>query len=91
MSRITRFAGTLLMLCALAVAATAFAAPHGKSPGKGQAQERVFTLQPDPAGNPEGIAYQQRTRSFFVSIRRTPSVVTRTVAFPPFCPISATT
>jgi len=68
MSRISRFAGSLLMLCALAVAATAFAAPHGKNPGKGQAQERVFTLAPDPAGNPEGIAYQQRTRSFFVSI-----------------------
>ena len=25
-------------------------------------------MQPDPAGNPEGIAYQPRTRSFFVSI-----------------------
>jgi sugar lactone lactonase YvrE len=25
-------------------------------------------LRPDPAGNPEGIAYQPRTRSFFVSI-----------------------
>jgi len=25
-------------------------------------------LRPDPAGNPEGIAYQARTRSFFVSI-----------------------
>ena len=64
MSRITRFAGTLLTLCALAVAATAIAAPNGK----GQAQERVFTLQPDPAGNPEGIAYQPRSRSFFVGI-----------------------
>jgi Cu-Zn family superoxide dismutase len=41
---------------------------HGKKPGKGQAQERVFTLQPDPAGNPEGIAYQKRSRSFFVGI-----------------------
>lgn len=68
MSRIARFAGTLLMVCALAVAATAIAAPHAKSPAKGQAQERVFTLQPDPAGNPEGIAYQKRSRSFFVGI-----------------------
>jgi Cu-Zn family superoxide dismutase len=64
MSRITRFAGILLTVCALAAAATAIAAPHGK----GQAQERVFTLQPDPAGNPEGIAYQARSRSFFVGI-----------------------
>jgi hypothetical protein len=55
------------MVCALALAASATGAgPHGKS--KGQAQERVFTLQPDPAANPEGIAYQARTRSFFVSI-----------------------
>ncbi len=40
---------------------------HG---GKG-AKERVFTLQPDPApapGNPEGIAFDKRSRSFFVSI-----------------------
>ena len=40
---------------------------HG---GKGAA-ERVFTLQPDPAekpGNPEGIAFDKRSRSFFVSI-----------------------
>jgi hypothetical protein len=67
MSRTSRLIGALLMVCALALAASATGAkPHGK--GKGQAQERVFTLQPDPAGNPEGIAYQHRTRSFFVSI-----------------------
>jgi sugar lactone lactonase YvrE len=69
MSRISRSAGVLLMICALAVAAAAAgAASHGGGKAKGQAQERVFTLQPDPAGNPEGIAYQPRTRSFFVSI-----------------------
>jgi hypothetical protein len=67
MSRTSRLIGALLMVCALALAASATGAgPHGK--GKGQAQERVFTLQPDPAANPEGIAYQARTRSFFVSI-----------------------
>jgi WD40 repeat protein len=66
-SRTSRLIGALLMVCALALAASATGAgPHGKS--KGQAQERVFTLQPDPAANPEGIAYQARTRSFFVSI-----------------------
>jgi sugar lactone lactonase YvrE len=69
MSRISRFVGTLLMMCALAVGATAAGAvSDGTSKGKGQAQERVFTLQPDPAGNPEGIAYQPRTQAFFVSI-----------------------
>ena len=67
MSRTSRLIGALLMMCALALAGSATGAgPHGK--GKGQAQERVFTLQPDPAANPEGIAYQARTRSFFVSI-----------------------
>ena len=69
MSRISRFAGAVLMMCALAVGvAAASAVSHKGSGGKGQAQERLLTLQPDPAGNPEGIAYQPRTRSFFVSI-----------------------
>jgi hypothetical protein len=30
--------------------------------------ERLFTLQPDPAGNPEGVAFDQRSHAFFVSI-----------------------
>jgi sugar lactone lactonase YvrE len=69
MSRSSRLVGALLIACALALAASvAGAVSHGNSKGKGQAQERVFTLQPDPAGNPEGIAYQPRTRAFFVSI-----------------------
>jgi hypothetical protein len=69
MSRTSRLIGALLMVCALALAASAAGAgPNGKGHGKGQAQERVFTLQPDPAANPEGIAYQARTQSFFVSI-----------------------
>jgi hypothetical protein len=69
MSRTSRLIGALLMVCALVLAASAASAgPNGKGKGKGQAQERVFTLQPDPAASPEGIAYQARTRSFFVSI-----------------------
>jgi hypothetical protein len=69
MSRTSRLIGALLMVCALVLAASAAGAgPNGKGKGKGQAQERVFTLQPDPAASPEGIAYQARTRSFFVSI-----------------------
>jgi hypothetical protein len=69
MSRISRFVGALLMICALVVAVTApGAVSKGTGKAKGQAKERVFTLQPDPAGNPEGIAYQSRTRAFFVSI-----------------------
>ena len=34
----------------------------------GKAPERLFTLQPDPAGNPEGVAFDKRSRAFFVSI-----------------------
>ena len=67
MSQSSRLVGVLLISLALAASA-AGAGPHATSKGKGQAQERVFTLQPDPAGNPEGIAYQPRTRAFFVSI-----------------------
>jgi hypothetical protein len=33
-----------------------------------QTAERLFTLQPDPAGNPEGVAFDKRTQAFFVSI-----------------------
>jgi hypothetical protein len=28
----------------------------------------LFTLQPDPAGNPEGVAFDKRSEAFFVSI-----------------------
>src|SRR3954469_14600173 len=67
MSGSWRIVGVLLVTFALAASA-AGAGSHPSGKGKGQAQERVFTLQPAPAGNPEGIAYQPRTRSFFVSI-----------------------
>jgi DNA-binding beta-propeller fold protein YncE len=71
MSRNSRLVGVLLMACAFALAlavSAAGAGSQGKSNGKGQALERVFTLQPTPAGNPEGIAYQSSRRAFFVSI-----------------------
>lgn len=69
MSRRSKLAGVLVMALAFALAATtAGAGSHGASKGKGQAQERVFTLAPNPAGSPEGVAYQPRTRAFFVSI-----------------------
>jgi sugar lactone lactonase YvrE len=41
---------------------------HGKAGGKAKAAERVFTLQPDPAGNPEGVAFDKQSKAFFVSI-----------------------
>ncbi len=40
---------------------------HGSRGGHSAATERLFTLQPDPAGNPEGVAFDERTKAFFVS------------------------
>src|SRR5690242_5409768 len=57
----------VLAVLALAAGATVASAKRGHG-GKHAAQARVFTLQPDPAGNPEGVAYDPRTRSFFVGI-----------------------
>ena len=60
----------LLAVVALAsAAAVASADPgHGKTGAQAKAAERVFTLQPDPAGNPEGVAFDQQSKAFFVSI-----------------------
>jgi sugar lactone lactonase YvrE len=56
----------VLAVLALAVGATVASARRGHD-DKG-AKERVFTLQPDPAGNPEGVAFDKRTKAFFVGI-----------------------
>jgi Cu-Zn family superoxide dismutase len=60
----------LLVIVALAGAATVASAKpgHGKDGGKAKAADRLFTLQPDPAGNPEGVAFDQQSKAFFVSI-----------------------
>lgn len=60
----------LLVIVALAGAATVASAKpgHGKDGGKVNDAERLFTLQPDPAGNPEGVAFDQQSKAFFVSI-----------------------
>ena len=60
----------LLVIVALAGAATVASAKpgHGKDGGKVTAAERLFTLQPDPARNPEGVAFDQQSKAFFVSI-----------------------
>jgi Cu-Zn family superoxide dismutase len=41
---------------------------HGDDGCRDRAAERLFTLQPDPAGNPEGVAFDKRSEAFFVSI-----------------------
>jgi sugar lactone lactonase YvrE len=60
----------VLAALGLSVGATVASADRdgGKHHGGEGAKERLFTLQPDPAGNPEGIAFDRRSRSFFVSI-----------------------
>jgi sugar lactone lactonase YvrE len=60
----------LLALVALAGGATTASANRdndGDGCG-GNAVERLFKLQPDPAGNPEGVAFDKRSNAFFVSI-----------------------
>jgi hypothetical protein len=59
----------VLALAVLAAGASVATAKRGdKDKGGKGAQERVFTLKPDPAGNPEGIAFDKRSKAFFVSI-----------------------
>jgi hypothetical protein len=59
-----------LALVVLAGGATAASADRGHDDDgcRDKAGERLFTLQPDPAGNPEGVAFDKRSGAFFVSI-----------------------
>ena len=59
-------AAALGALLTATTAATA-TAKHGSHSKKATA-ERVFTLAPDPAGNPEGIAVDNRTKTFYVGV-----------------------
>jgi sugar lactone lactonase YvrE len=59
----------LLAVVALASAATvAWAGPGHGAGAQSTAAERLFTLEPDPAGNPEGVAFDKQSKAFFVSI-----------------------
>lgn len=70
LSNAPRAADTIaaLAILALTAGATIASADRGVGHGGKGAAERLFTLQPDPAGNPEGIAFDRRSRSFFVGI-----------------------
>ena len=57
---------SIVAVLALAVGATV-ASARGDRHGDG-AKERLFTLAPDPAGNPEGVAVDKRSKAFYVSI-----------------------
>jgi hypothetical protein len=62
----------IVLLAILAVASMATIASadtgHRKAVAQANASERLFTLQPDPAGNPEGVVFDKRSKAFFVSI-----------------------
>jgi hypothetical protein len=59
-----------LALMVLAGGTTTASADRGRGDDRCEANaaERLFTLQPDPAGNPEGVAFDKRSNAFFVSI-----------------------
>jgi sugar lactone lactonase YvrE len=61
----------LIAFLALAVLVAGASVATAKRGGGKGAKERLFTLKPDPTsqpGNPEGIAFDKRTRSFYVGI-----------------------
>ena len=68
MQHVRRIFVAILALAALGAGATIAAADRGGGHGGKGGAERLFTLQPDPAGNPEGIAFDKRSRSFYVGI-----------------------
>ena len=59
---------SIVAVLALAAGATVASARGGHDHGGKGAKERLFTLTPDPAGNPEGIAFDKRSKAFYVSI-----------------------
>ena len=75
MQQFRRLFAAVLAILGLAAGATVASADRGHDHngrghdhgGRGGA-ERLFTLQPDPAGNPEGVAFDRRSRAFFVGI-----------------------
>jgi sugar lactone lactonase YvrE len=59
----------ILGIAALTAGATVASADRGHGHGHGHgAAERLFTLSPEPAGNPEGVAFDRRSKAFFVGI-----------------------
>src|SRR5262245_12983875 len=57
-----------LLAAAMVVASGTTAFAHRGHDDGGKAKERRFTLQPNPAANPEGIEFDKHGRAFYVSI-----------------------
>jgi hypothetical protein len=57
-----------LLAAAMVVASGTTAFAHRGHDDGGKTKERLFTLRPDPAGNPEGIEFDKHRRAFYVSI-----------------------
>ena len=70
----------VLTLAALSLLGAAGPAHAKNGAGPGAPATRVFTLQPDPAGNPEGIDYDRRTKAFYVSITADGAIYRGTLA-----------
>ena len=68
MQHVRRIFVAILAIAVLGAGATIASADRGGGHGGKGGAERLFTLQPDPAGNPEGIAFDKRSRSFYVGI-----------------------
>jgi Cu-Zn family superoxide dismutase len=63
---VKRILPALLAVAVVAAGGTTASAHRGHDHG-GKATERLFTLTPDPAANPEGIEFDKRARAFYVS------------------------
>jgi sugar lactone lactonase YvrE len=60
--------GWRILVVVMAAVLLAAGATVALAQGRDKGGDRVFVLTPDPAGNPEGIAFDKRSEAFFVSI-----------------------
>jgi sugar lactone lactonase YvrE len=83
----------LTLAAALSAAAVAagggVASAHRSHDHHDRAQARLFTLKPDPAGNPEGVAFDKRSRAFFVSSTGDGAIYSGTLKSPNVTPFIA--
>jgi hypothetical protein len=86
MQHLRRILVAVFAIVALAAGATVASADRGHDHGGGGGAERLFTLQPDPAGNPEGIAFDRRSKAFYVGITADGAIYRGTLGSPTLSP-----